>query len=241
MARRHRFLGASALGLWLFFSALALLMAIQPINILPARLVLIASLAGWLACFLILFWKKPFLRWGAIFGAALVAIVYSLPARPLDKNSLRERYVEALQSYTGTPYVWGGEGKLGIDCSGLPRKAFRDALFQEGLRTWDGGLLREAAREWWCDVSARALAAGDDGYAFSIERQGVLKALGPEGLQEGDMAITQSGVHCLVYLSGSRWIQANPEAGKVGIYDAATTTDAWFKAPVAIYRWTLLR
>lgn len=37
------------------------------------------------------------------------------------------RIVEAGQKYLGTPYVWGGADKSGLDCSGFTYKAMKDA------------------------------------------------------------------------------------------------------------------
>ena len=35
-------------------------------------------------------------------------------------------FVAAAELYLGCPYLWGGKSFLGIDCSGLVQKAFRD-------------------------------------------------------------------------------------------------------------------
>lgn len=37
------------------------------------------------------------------------------------------RVVEAAQRYLGTPYVWGGADKTGLDCSGFAYRAMKDA------------------------------------------------------------------------------------------------------------------
>ena len=58
--------------------------------------------------------------------------------RAVDKltpEPLREEYIASLRRYTGKKYVWGGEGMLGVDCSGLIRRGMIDALFCRGVRT----------------------------------------------------------------------------------------------------------
>lgn len=46
----------------------------------------------------------------------------------------------AVRSYLGTPYVWGGETKRGIDCSGLTKRSY-----QEGAHV---GLPRNSRQQW---------------------------------------------------------------------------------------------
>jgi preprotein translocase subunit YajC len=60
-------------------------------------------------------------------------------------------------------------------------------------------------------------------------------------LKPGDVAITNSGIHCLVYFKGNTWIQADPNVGKVEDFDARNTESSWFDDPVHLYRWTWLQ
>lgn len=55
-------------------------------------------------------------------------------------NVARARYLECALALTGTPYVWGGRTKKGIDCSGLVVRALYDASL--------GGL---NVLHWWSD------------------------------------------------------------------------------------------
>ncbi len=63
-------------------------------------------------------------------------------------------YVGNLKRYQGTRYLWGGENFIGIDCSGLIRRAIMDSYRDYGIRTLNGKLLRELLYLWWYDTSA---------------------------------------------------------------------------------------
>ena len=56
----------------------------------------------------------------------------------------------------------------------------------------------------------------------------------------GDLAVTQNGIHVLVYLGKSCWIQAAPETGCVKIFIIGRDKSVWFNVPVETYRWTTL-
>ena len=53
------------------------------------------------------------------------------------------------------------------------------------------------------------------------------------------MAITQDGIHVLVYLGDGNWIQADPMTKKVFTGNPATLTNYWYAEPVNIVRWTI--
>lgn len=213
---------------------------VQPINSILTRLILVGSSLLFVAGILALVWKKRTLLWVVLGVIACSILLVSLPMFTPNKASIRRHYIKALTNYNGTPYVWGGEGRGGIDCSGLPRKALQDALWREGVSTFNGGLIREAIRQWWHDASASALANGYRGYMHPVLLEGNLREMPFDGLRPGDVAITKSGIHCLVYLGDERWIQADPGDGAVAIYDARSSGNSWFDTPVAIYRWTVL-
>lgn len=86
--------------------------------------------------------------WGAVLlrrryaAVALVVILplafvswLSIPGRTADPDVLRAAYVNCLQGYKGTLYVWGGENRIGIDCSGLVRRALINANTGLGIKT----------------------------------------------------------------------------------------------------------
>ncbi len=220
-------------------AVLALGIAIaNPVNSTLSRVALFACLA--LGAWALHRRLPKLLKVAALIVAALGLGIALLPGKPARAESLRPKYLAALARFEGTRYLWGGEGRLGIDCSGLPRRALRSALIEEGLRTFNPALFRQAFNHWWHDASARALAGGYRGYTVPLNIEGVIQKLDPAPLLPGDLAITCDGIHVLIYLGEHRWIQADPGAQKVVTQDSRTDRNAWFQAPVQLYRWRLL-
>src|SRR5690606_11879664 len=106
---------------------------------------------------LIVFWKARWVRVTCFSLATVVCLMFAMPGRKADSTFSRDRYVVELKKYEGTKYVWGGESRLGIDCSGLIRRDLFNSNFKQGLRTFNPALLRESIVLWWLDSSARAL------------------------------------------------------------------------------------
>lgn len=196
----------------------------------------LAALIAWLAVLGYL-WERRFWRvvW-FVFGVAMV-IPFFLPEKPMDTQKLRERYVAALERMEGTRYVWGGESRWGIDCSGLPRRALRDGLWEEGMENGNGAAFRMWAEQWWFDTSAKALGQNYRGFTRPIGMSGKLRDLDREHLLPGDLAVTADGRHVLVYLREGNWIQAEPMASKVIIGNSERDQNAWFTSVVTMHRW----
>jgi cell wall-associated NlpC family hydrolase len=220
----------------------AVIAALNPINSTLSRtaFLIILTLAGFalLSHLLPRFPGLAKFTLGTLLALALLIALW--PGRPADPASLRTHYLSALTSFEGTRYIWGGEGHFGIDCSGLPRRALRTALVQEGLATANPALLRHALAHWWHDASARALAQGYRDYTIPLQVEGTLKKLDTTSLLPGDLAVTFDGIHLIVYLGDNRWIQADPSTERVITLNAQTDSNLWFNIGVTLHRWTLL-
>ncbi len=200
------------------------------------------ALAGLLAAgLLLLWWRHRFLRWMMLVLFATVAMFAVLPGRTdYDRAGLREEVVQALQRYEETPYVWGGENFLGIDCSGLVRRGAIDGMFLYGVRTLNPLLVRKSFTLWWRDLSAQDMETGARGAAKKITEEKSLALLNDKNLHPGDFAVTRGGAHALVFLGGHFWIEADPGERKVISLDARKTKNGWFQQPVSILRWRFL-
>lgn len=213
--------------------------ALNPINSTLSRTALLVSLA--LATLTLFRYFRPrFPRLTTITLATLLTLallIAILPGRPINPNSLRSRYLSALTSFEDTRYIWGGEGRFGIDCSGLPRRALRSALFREAIMTLNPTPLREAMNQWWHDSSALALSQAYRANTVPLGLSGKLNSLDTSTLLPGDLAITRDGLHLLVYQGNDLWIQADPSVGKVITLNAKTDSNLWFHSPVTLHRW----
>ena len=204
------------------------------------RVAFVAFLLGaWLGP-LPLVWRRKPLRFGWLALPVLVVLPFALPGDHPDGAALRGAYVARMTQLVGTKYVWGGESSRGIDCSGLPRKALRDALLGYGIRHMNGVALREFARQWWYDASAKALGKGYRNYTVPLAPHGTIGKMDYASLRPGDLAVTTSGVHILAYLGEERWIQADPGIGQVAILNGHTDENGWFGVPVTTHRWSVL-
>ena len=183
--------------------------------------------------------RKRVARFVPVVLVLLPLLVFALPGRAPDPTRLGAACVGAMNEYLGTPYVWGGESRRGIDCSGLMRRGLRDAAWSEGIAHGNGRLLRLAADLWWHDASARALGEGHRGLTQPVLEAPNVATLDTSPLRPGDMAITSDGVHVLAFIGGTRWIEADPSLGRVVVL-ARDEPSPWLRQRVRVVRWTIL-
>ncbi len=230
------------LGLWLLGWPLLAFALWFPISFGALRLfIAILCLCLWGGA-LGLFWPRRPVR---VVVAALglgVAFVTFWPHQRDEGPILQKSYRHELALYLDTPYVWGGENRRGIDCSGLVRRALIDANLKQGFFTRNPALWREAFAIWWRDCSAREMKNGYGGRIQTLFAAPSLNDLNYGALKSGDLAVMQSGVHVLAYLKEGTWIQADPNAvsGDKVILTHAPSKNGWFSQPVVICRWRQL-
>jgi len=201
-----------------------------------------AALLGLLGAGLLgLWWRYRFLRWTLMGLYVALALFAVWPGNAdYDRAELRQEVAQALQRYEGVRYVCGGEGFLGVDCSGLVRRGMIDGTFLYGVRTLNPYLLRQAIRLWWHDISVHDMEMGARGNAKKITEEKSLALLDDKNLHPGDFAITSDGLHALAYLGDHVWIAADPGERKVLRLNARTTKKDWLRQPLSVLRWRLL-
>jgi cell wall-associated NlpC family hydrolase len=178
-----------------------------------------------------------------VFGVFLVlplavAFFWTLPGiHRIPREALRRDYLQAVKQFKGSRYLWGGENRVGIDCSGLPRASLRKAMLANGFKTANGYLLRAAVANWWFDASAEAMLNCYRNETLPIGASLSIAEYDHSALEPGDLAITDGGIHCLVYVGNRQWIQADPSATRVIEVNAGDRDNYWLGHSVEFVRW----
>lgn len=236
MTRSRRLLTICTIG------ALAgvIVFSLSPVNSTVFRLAFLGSLLGAGGGLAFLTWRFTPARFAVLALPFFFAIPFLLPGDEIKPGELHSDYLRSLISYEGSPYFWGGENSRGIDCSGLPRRAFRDALLDYGVRHGNGRAFRAWLEQWWFDASAKALSEGYREYTGATGVSGKIRTMDYTPIEPGDLAITTDGIHALAYAGDGKWIQADPGLGIVANLDGRTDANPWFRIPVTIHRWRML-
>jgi hypothetical protein len=210
----------------------------HPVSYRTTRLAIAGLAITIWALALLLWWNVKPVRYLCLLFVVAVLILAIVPGRKADAAALRARYTQCLIAYEGTKYVWGGENRLGIDCSGLVRRGMIIALLKEGVATGNPGLIRESYFMRWFDCSANSLKDGYGNQTRQLFETPSIQKLDHSKLQLGDLAATADGVHILAYLGNERWIEADP-GGRV-LTLSASDENGWLKLPVVLLRWEIL-
>lgn len=211
---------------------LLIIMNLFPVSYSITRL---TSLIIWPIVILLtpwLLWKKKIAITVNLSCIALATLAISFP-RTMKMEELQTTYLQELRSFEGCFYVWGGENFIGIDCSGLARKALINSLLKEGQ-------FKEALDLWYYDSSAKALRDNYRKLTVNVSSEKSINEINYSSLRAGDLAITSNGVHVLIYLGEQEWIEADPGELEVLIVKAPQENFEWFNSPVEIRRWSLL-
>lgn len=224
---------------WVRVAILTAVVCLYPVEYQITRIAVVAGIAATWTGALLLWWQRRAVRVVLLLMGVLPAIAACLPGRSVDPDGLAADYSGGLRIFRGVRYVWGGEGFLGIDCSGLVRKGLVWAQLYHGLRTANGKSIRDAIALWWHDSSAMALRDGYRGWTTELFRDDSVAGADVSKLKTGDLAVTADGVHVMAYLGDQTWIEADPDAHKV-IEVVLPTENQWFKTPVVFVRWRWL-
>jgi NlpC/P60 family len=226
--------------LWCVAWFLLVVILIQPLGYSLERLAtILLILVVWAGSFY-LGWQRLPVRIGVLVITFSAILYLILPGRSVDARSLRAEYVHAMQGYIGTPYVWGGENHVGIDCSGLVREGLIQANFRAGITTLNPSLVRQGLAMWWFDLSALALRNGERGWTTRLFQADSINSIDPAQLLPGDLAATADGVHILAYIGDKKWIEADPGERKTIVVAIPARINYWFGVPVYILRWQQL-
>ncbi len=226
---------------WLLSAVVLAILVYYPVsNRLTRGAELVLGLLLWRGL-LALAWKHRWWRFGLLTVTGLGAAFLMMPGRDLPPaEELRSEYVQALRTYEGVTYHWGGEAWNGIDCSGLVRCGLMKSFFLRGLRTADAGLMRRAISLWWNDTSARALGEGYANLTQPVGETPALNGFDHSQFLPGDLAVTANGVHIMAYLGGGEWLEADPAAWRVIAVRVPATDVGWFSVPMRLVRWSVL-
>ncbi|NLI59002.1 MAG: C40 family peptidase [Clostridium sp.] len=220
----------------LIIATIALFM--NPINRTATNLLMITSLIALWIYILFLTYKNKIIKITLILLPIILLAFLSLNGPLIDKEFVRDEYVNSLKKYNGTKYLWGGETSLGIDCSGLVRRGLIDTYIRLGILNMSPQYIRKGIYLWFNDLSAEALGNEYRNYTTLILSNQTLNNTDYEKIKKGDIMVTTNGIHTMVYIGNQEWIQADPAKQRVFISKAPDENNPWYKASSNILRWS---
>jgi hypothetical protein len=227
--------------LWCLALFLLVILLVQPISYAIMRLAIVLLIGAIWSGIFYLWWKRVSIRIIALIISAFFLLLVISPDRSVNTEALRSEYIHQLHTYTDTAYVWGGENRLGIDCSGLVREGLIQANLQQSIATLNPTLFRQGLAMWWFDLSALALRDGERGWTTRLFRSESINKIDLTKLLPGDLAATIDGQHILAYVGQNKWIEADPGYHKVMVVKVPYSDNFWFNVPVHTLRWQQLK
>lgn len=221
---------------WALLIALFVVLVRQSVSYGITRLAIVVTGIAVIAGLVYFLWRQTIGRWGLITIIAGFSLFLLLPGDRAAGKNLQPQYLAMLRSYEGSPYVWGGENHLGIDCSGLVREGLIQANLHYGFQTGNPALIRKGLEMWWFDAGADALLREYRDYAEQQFEAVSLNELDHTKVLPGDMAAKTDGEHILAYLGDRQWIAADPNLNKV-VIATVPTANPWFHTAVTLLRW----
>jgi len=229
------------IGLWMALFPLLLFLWFFPVVSFSSRVAIVTVVFFIVVGSILFSWRAVALRWSLIGFYVLTTFFVLFPSHPgSGRFELRTLYSDVLASYSGCPYVWGGEGRLGMDCSGLVRRGLQDALIEYGFRTWNPYWIRKGISIWWHDTTAQGLGSGYGGRTREVMTCRTLNDVDYTSLMPGDLAVTTSGIHVMAYLGNKIWIGADPGEMRVTRFVIPEENNSYFSVPMKIMRWKIL-
>ena len=219
---------------------MVILVVVYPVNLRLTRMCLLAGVFSMWLGLVVWIWRVKTARLAALAIPLAASVFCILPGRDADRAGIRTDYVKALHRYEGTRYIWGGENRLGVDCSGLVRAGLIRTDIRLGLRTLNPALVREGLFVWWNRCDARAMRDGYRDRTRAVLSARSINELDVAQLLLGDLAVTSDGSHVLAYVGNATWIEADPSVGKVITLKSPSTENGWLSTPVRIVRWRQL-
>lgn len=222
-------------------SAIAVRLSVMTtsVRILLAATLMLGLLNAILFCFRLM-QSRPRIVYPSVFFLVFFLMWGVLGSKPYKADILRTYYKNRLVKFQNVKYVWGGETKDGIDCSGLARVALWQAMFKEGLMQANPRLLGPMFWKFWFrDITANDMLHEKYGYTKVIGEADKLAGYDTSNLKTGDMAVT--GGHVLIFMGDGKWIEASPDDQRVVINEAsAGSRRGWFNVNVTFVRWWVL-
>lgn len=201
-------------------------------NLVRGGLVLGALLAAAALAYITFIFNR--IRRPAIGVTAILATTIAIAPIRTSHADLQSASLQEAMGYLNAPYVWGGESHLGIDCSGLPRAALRQATLRLFFENRDPALLRVFAFNWLIDVPAKGMLAGR-GNDVVASAKSILE-LPTEARVTGNLVATADGTHVMMVVDERHVIEADPAIGHVVKLEISDKSSPWTTRPVVALR-----